>query len=213
MLSFSMEQMMKVPQLLIIAFTKSDFDAAGFVERMLKFAESARREGILQLEREIPAIEEEDWFLALGLRMVVDGTEPQMVEEMLSNEVRSMGERHRVGVDIFTNLGGYCPTMGIVGTVVGLISALAKAGEATGDPSAVVSAIATAFIATFYGIASANLIFLPIASKLKVKSSHEVFIKEVQIEALKAIQSGENPRMVHDKLAILFQHGTIPAMK
>jgi chemotaxis protein MotA len=180
---------------------------------MLKVAEAARREGILQLEQEIPSIEKDDWFLAMGLRLIVDGTEPQMVEDMLNSEVETMAERHKEGVNLFNGLGGYAPTMGIVGTVVGLIAALGKAGEGGGDPTAIVGAIATAFIATFYGIGSANLVFLPLGSKLKIKSDEEVFMKRVQIEALKAIQGGENPRIVYEKLAILFQRGVVPPLK
>jgi len=212
MLSHTMEEVARLPRLLSIAFGNVHFDARGFVDRILKLAELARREGVLRLEQEIANIEKEDQFLSLGLRLVVDGVEPQMVEDMLNSEVETMAERHKVGSDLFTDLGGYAPTMGIVGTVVGLIAALAKAGAGGGDPNAVVSAIATAFIATFYGIGSANLFFLPLAGKLKVKNQHEVFVKRVEIEAIKAIQSGENPRVVHDKLAMLFQKGVIADM-
>jgi chemotaxis protein MotA len=212
MLSFKMDEMMRVPKLIGIAFANVHFDAAAFVDKILKLAELARREGVLRLEQEIAALEKEDQFLSLGLRLVVDGVEPQMVEDMLNSEVDTMSDRHKVGIEIFTSLGGYAPTMGIIGTVVGLISALAKAGAGSSDSSAVVGAIATAFIATFYGIGSANLLFLPLAGKLKVKSQHETFVKRVEIEAIKAIQSGENPRVVHDKLAMLFQRGTIADM-
>jgi chemotaxis protein MotA len=161
----------------------------------------------------VTAIAETDSFLAMGLRLIVDGTDPEIVEEMLENQIECMGQRHKVGQEIFSSLGGYGPTMGIIGTVVGLISALAKAGEGGGDPNAVVAAIATAFIATFYGIGLANLIFLPIATKLKEKSQKEVFFKRIQLIALNAIQSGENPHLVQDKLTIMFQKGEVPEQK
>jgi len=210
MLSFPMREVVKIPALMAVAFSEKEYDVAGFVGYVHGLAEKARREGILSLEQNAQAGDQNDWFLALGLRLAVDGAEPQVVIDMLESEVDSMGSRHRVGQDVFNSLGGYAPTMGIVGTVVGLIAALATAGKGDADPSAIVGAIATAFIATFYGIGSANLFFLPIAGKLKMKSQDEQFFKHVQIEAIKSIQAGENPRVVHDKLAILFKRGTVP---
>ncbi len=121
-------------------------------------------------------------------------------------------ERHGVGVNIFNTMGGYCPTMGIIGTVVGLIAALAQAGNSEGGAEgakAIIAAIATAFIATFYGIGAANLLFLPLGSKLKAKSTEEVFTKQLIIEAVKSIQNGENPRGIRDKLTMFFRKGTI----
>jgi chemotaxis protein MotA len=210
MISFPLEEVTKIPALLSKAFFQSGYDAAEFVDKIVKLTDRARREGILALESEVATFAEKDQFLALGLRLVVDGTEPEIVEEMLENQMESISQRHRGGQDVFNSLGGYSPTMGIIGTVVGLISALAKAGEGGGDPNAVVSAIATAFIATFYGIGLANLLFLPIASKLKCSSQNELFYKRVQVIAILAIQSGENPRLVQDKLSIMFKKGTVP---
>lgn len=210
MVSFPLEDIIKIPALLSKAFFQSGYDAADFVDKIVKLTDRARREGILALESEVATFAEKDQFLALGLRLVVDGTEPEIVEEMLENQLEAIGERHKIGASIFSSLGGYCPTMGIIGTVVGLISALAKAGEGGGDPTAIVSAIATAFIATFYGIGLANLVFLPISSKLKVKSHNELFFKRVQVIAILAIQSGENPRLVQDKLSTMFKKGTVP---
>lgn len=208
-ISYTLDQMLKLPAFVTIATFQSDYSASAFVDKIVALAERARREGILALESEVSNFAEEDPFLALGLRLVVDGTEPEIVEDILENQIESMAARHKVGADIFNSLGGYCPTMGIIGTVVGLISALAKAGEGGGDPNAIVGAIAAAFIATFYGIGLANLLFLPIASKLKVRSQKEVFYKHVQLISIVAIQSGENPRLIQTKLSCMFQSGTI----
>jgi chemotaxis protein MotA len=210
MLSFSLAEIMKLPKLFAIAFTDNGFKPANFVALMVKFATIARKDGILRLEDEAEQLGESDIFLAKGLRLVIDGTDVKSVEEMLYNEIEAMEERHKVGFNIFQTMGGYAPTMGIIGTVIGLIGALAKAGHDTGESSAIVAAIATAFIATFYGIASANLFFLPLASKLKNKSDHEAFIMNVIIDAILSLQAGHNPRIVHDKLKIFFKRDEVP---
>jgi chemotaxis protein MotA len=213
LLGVSMEQFMRIPKLLIIALSGPKFDAAKLVETVSRLAELARREGLLRLESEVKDIEDYDKFLAKGLRLVVDGTDPKTVEDMLNKSVETMEKRHHEGVNLFGAMGGFAPTMGIVGTVVGLIGALSKAGEGGGDPNAIVEAIATAFIATFYGIGLANLIILPISAKLKLRSDTEVFFKKVEIEGILALQSGENPRLVFEKLRVLFKEGTLSDWK
>jgi chemotaxis protein MotA len=213
MLSVTMDQFVLIPKLMIIAMSSDHFDPVKLVETVSRLAELARREGLLRLESEVKDIEAYDPFLAKGLRLVVDGTDPKTVEDMLNKGVEAMEHRHHVGVGLFGAMGGFAPTMGIVGTVVGLIGALSKAGEGGGDPNAIVEAIATAFIATFYGIGLANLFFLPISAKLKARSDHEIFFKRVEIEGILALQSGENPRLVYEKLRVLFQANKLPDWK
>lgn len=203
--SFNMEEVLNLPTLLRIAFSQRRSDPVAFVRMMVKLAELARREGILALDTRRADLEENYPFLWRGFQYVIDGRTPDVTKNALVDEVFAMEERHKVGANLFTALGGYAPTMGIVGTVLGLISALGKAAEGGGGTSAVVGAIATAFIATFYGIASANLFFLPIAGKLQQRNAEEVFFKMVQIEGILAIQTGENPRLIGESLQLFFR--------
>jgi chemotaxis protein MotA len=126
----------------------------------------------------------------------VDGIPSAIVREILETEIATMQDRHKVRETVFTTLGGFSPTLGIIGTVMGLISMLAKLNE----PGRMGHAIAAAFIATLYGVAFANLLYLPIASKLRARTADEVVIYEMIIEGLLSIQSGENPRMVEARM-------------
>ena len=205
MASVAMADVVKIPTLFKIAFYGEDHDPRELIATVVKLAELARREGVLSLESRMEELQHHYPFLALGFRHVVDGQTPEKLKEILANELYAMEERHNTGIALFTALGGYAPTMGIIGTVSGLISALALAGHGGGDPSHVVAAIATAFIATFYGIATANLCFLPIGAKLQVRSHHEVFMKLVQAHAVLSIQNGDNPRTLGAELRVFFR--------
>lgn len=205
MLSFSMEEFVKIPTLFKIALFGTPVHPKVLIQTITGLAELARRDGILALEPKREELREEYPFLASGIDLIIDAQPCETVKELLTNRIYSMEERHKVGAEIFTTLGGFAPTMGIIGTVVGLIGALAKAGEGGEDPSAVVEAIATAFIATFYGIASANLLFLPLATKLQRRTHEELFIMQVQTEAVLAIENGNNPRLIEESLKTFFQ--------
>lgn len=154
------------------------------------YAVRARRDGVLALEQESKQAKSE--FLRLGLQLVVDGTPAEMSREILGTEVEAMQSRHRAGEAIFSTLGGFAPTLGILGTVMGLVHMLANLDE----PDSMGPAIAAAFIATLYGVGTANLIFLPIANKLKLRSQEETISYQLAIEGILAIQTGENPREV-----------------
>ncbi len=130
-----------------------------------------------------------------GIQLVVDGTPSVIVREILETEIVAMQERHKVGETIFTTLGGFSPTLGIIGTVMGLISMLAKLNE----PGKMGHAIAAAFTATLYGVALANLAYLPIAAKLRTKTAEEVVAYEMIIEGVLSIQAGDNPRIVETR--------------
>ncbi len=128
--------------------------------------------------------------------MVVDGSDPALVRDVLEADVESMQARHKHGAAVFEAMGGYSPTMGIIGTVMGLVHVL----ENLANPNELGHLIAAAFIATLYGVAFANCIFLPLGTKLKVKSQEEAHYKELIVEGVLSVQSGDNPRMVRDKL-------------
>ena len=192
--SFRMNQITSVPGILAKAFTEKPQDVSEVIALMVKFAERARREGLLVLEKEVSAID--DPFLKRGIRLAVDGTDPELARDILSTEIHFLQIRHKVGENMFTTLGGFAPTLGIIGTVMGLIHMLANLS----DPGKMGPLIAGAFIATLYGVSSANLIFLPIGNKLKARSAEEVVIREIMMEGILAIQSGDNPRIVEEKL-------------
>lgn len=185
---------MLVPKLLMIAFTEKKHDIPLVIKKLVGFSERARREGILCLESELAGTDDE--FLKSGLQLVIDGTDPGLVRDTLETKISFIAERHHMGANVFETAGGFAPTMGIIGTVLGLIQVLSNLS----NPSELAASIALAFIATLYGIMSANLFFLPIAAKLKQKHEHEQLIKHIMMEGIMSLQSGDNPRIVEQKL-------------
>ncbi len=192
---------MLVPQLLIIAFTEKKHDIPEIIKKLVGFSERARREGILCLESEMATTHDE--FLKAGLQLVIDGTDPALVRDTLETQIAFIAERHHHGANVLETAGGFAPTMGIIGTVLGLINVLSNIS----DPSALGGAIALAFICTLYGIMSANLIFLPLAAKLKAKHEHEQLLKHIMMEGIMSLQSGDNPRIVEQKLKAFLSRG------
>ena len=193
LVSFPLSVVAKVPKYLAIAATERKHDLPAVVDTFVKLADRARREGLLALEQEAAALEP---FAQRGIQMVVDGSDPALVREILEAEIDAMRERHRPGASVFESLGGYSPTMGIIGTVMGLVHVL----ESLSEPEKLGPLIASAFIATLYGVAFANCFFLPLATKLRGKSAEEVHVKELMVEGVLAVQSGDNPRVVRERL-------------
>src|SRR4051794_12458090 len=184
----------KVGRLYKKAMSAPEYDLNLVVQQMVGFAERARREGLLALEDEIPELD--DAFTRKGLQLVVDGTDPELVREILENEIDGMAARHALGAQPFEKAGGFAPTIGIIGTVMGLVHVL----ENLSAPDTLGPAISGAFIATLYGVASANIIFLPMAHKLKLLSHEEQELRTLALEGILAVQAGDNPRVVADKL-------------
>ncbi|MCE5301094.1 MAG: flagellar motor protein [Spirochaetia bacterium] len=176
------------------AFLQKEMKPADIIQLLVGFATKARREGLLGLEDEIANVN--DGFLKKGIQLVVDGTDIELVRSILETDLQFLEVRHKLGEGFWGTMGGYAPTIGIIGTVMGLVNALSQLESA----AKVAGAIAVAFIATFYGISFANLIFLPISFKLKAKSAEEVLIREVMIEGILSISAGDNPRIVEEKL-------------
>jgi chemotaxis protein MotA len=192
--SFPLHIVANVPRLLIVAFTNSKYDLSETIKLLVAFSERARREGILCLEAEVTNVQDE--FLKQSLRLVIDGTDPALVRDIMQTQISSISERHHQFAQIFEAAGGYAPTIGIIGTILGLINVLSNLA----DPSELGKSIALAFIATLYGVGSANLIWLPIAVKLKNKHKLELIAKEIILEGVLSLQSGDNPRIVEQKL-------------
>lgn len=194
MVSFSMEDIKQVPKLIKIASTEKKHHVNELIITLCGFAEKARREGLLCLERETSSIDDD--FVRQGIQLVVDGTDPALVRDILETQIDFTDLRHRTGADIFEAAGGFSPTMGIIGTVMGLVHVLSNLS----DPESLGPSIAVAFIATLYGVAFANVVYLPLAHKLKLKSKRERFIREIALEGILSIQAGDNPSIVREKL-------------
>ena len=164
------------------------------IATLVSFAERARREGILALERHMEEIEDE--FLSKGIQLAVDGTEPELMRSILATELDYLEKRHASGAGILGTGGALAPAFGMVGTLIGLVLML----QTMQDPSTIGPKMAVALITTFYGAVLANLVFIPLTNKLKRRSEEEVLIKELMIEGILSIQSGDNPRIVEQKL-------------
>lgn len=192
--AFSTAEVLMVPTLIKTAITKKLPDFSETIGLIVGLSEKARREGLLYLDSQLDTIK--DPFLRKAMQLVVDGTDPEMVRSILETEVYASYERHQVGVHIFESAGGYAPTMGIIGTVMGLVHVLGNLS----DPDSLGPAIAMAFIATLYGVGSANIFWLPIGGKLKNLSKKELVLREMMIEGILALQAGYNPVIIRERL-------------
>ncbi len=186
------------------AFTAKAPDGSELVDVIVKMADRARREGLLALED--MAKEIDDPLLKEGIQMTVDGTDADEIEELLSMKVDAKKEEDKVGVSFFEAQGGYAPTIGVVGAVVGLIHALGNLD----DVGALGHMIAAAFVATLWGVLIANGVWLPVAAKLKRLSGLEVKYMEMIVEGVLAVQAGTSPRMVEQKLRSALPNGGKP---
>ena len=194
MIHYPLKDVMGVFKAARKVFLPFALNPAAVVEVFVDLSKSARKEGILALEKEIWRLDDE--FFVKGLQLAVDGMDPESIREILETEVDYLQERHKTGADIFGTMATFFPSMGMIGTLIGLIQML-KTME---DPSAIGPAMALALITTFYGAVGANLICLPIAGKLRKRSRDELTIKEMIIEGVVALANGENPRIVERKL-------------
>ncbi len=173
---------------------KSKQDPEHVIEVLVGHAEKARREGLLALEDDVAGMDEP--FLQKGVQLIVDGTDPELVRSILETELSFIEDRHKSNAAIFDTMGNFAPAFGMIGTLIGLIQMLRNLQDA----SAIGSGMAVALITTFYGSMLSNLIFLPLATRLRSQSREEILLKEVMIEGILSVQAGENPRIVEEKL-------------
>ena len=164
------------------------------IEKIVNWSNIARKEGLLGLEAVSES--ESDLFARKGLQLLVDGSEPEAIRGIMEVEVDTKEHSDTQAAKVWEGMGGYCPTVGIIGAVMGLIHVMNNLA----DPSALGGGIAVAFVATIYGVGLANLLFLPMASKLKEIIHHQSKFKEMIIEGVIAIAEGENPRNIETKL-------------
>jgi len=200
--SFSLKEVMTVPKLFKIILFQKLPDEISLIEQLVSLADKVRREGLLYLENELPGMG--DSFLRKGIQLVVDGTEPELVRKIMETEMYAVQERHQIGANIFEAAGGYAPTMGIIGTVMGLVHVLSNLES----PQELGPSIALAFIATLYGVGSANLFWIPISGKLKNLSNKEVMQRQIMLEGVMAIQAGLNPVLIRERLTAFLKPKT-----
>ena len=206
MMAFPFSSIVGMPKFLPQAFFHKLPAPADIVETFVKLADKARREGLLALEQETEGL---DPFVKKGVMMVVDGSDPSLVREVLEAEIGAAEQRHKLGYGMLEAMGGFAPTMGIIGTVMGLVHVLGHLD----NPDTLGHSIATAFIATLYGVASANLLWLPLGNKLKAKSAEEAWLRELAVEGILSVQAGDNPRVVRQKLEAQLAPGQRGAAK
>ena len=192
--SFGLKQTLGMFSLMKVSMKEPPDTRPDTIEQLVAFSEKARREGLLVLEDD--ARNAEDPYLSRGVRLVVDGTDPELVKDIMETELDSMEERHRANQRIFQQGGAFAPTIGILATVLSLVSVLQHLDQ----PDTLGPAISAAFLATFYGVAAANIFFLPVGNALKSRTEHEVAERTLMIEGVLSIQSGDNPRVLAEKL-------------
>jgi len=194
LISFPLKTVTGLPKAIMKSFFPGELNGPELVSFMVEMARKARRGGILSLEEEAQAVK--DPFLKKGVLLVVDGTDPELVRNVLDIDLAMTEKRHSSNYTALEAMGGYAPTMGIIGTVMGLVNVLGHLE----DPSKLGGAIAVAFIATFWGVSSANLLWLPLGAKLKKRSEDEMVMRQMLLTGILSIQAGDSPRVVEDKL-------------
>ncbi|MBS4536045.1 flagellar motor protein [Clostridium sp. D2Q-14] len=194
LVSFPLKKVVTSIKIAKHAFTDKRIDESSMIEEIIKLANIARKEGLLALEDAAENLNDD--FLKKGILLIVDGTDPELVRNILETELVFVEERHKEGQGIFETMATFSPAFGMIGTLIGLINML----QELEDPSTVGPNMSVALITTFYGTVLANLVFQPIANKLKGRSKVELVIKEMIVEGLLSIQSGENPRIIEEKL-------------
>jgi chemotaxis protein MotA len=191
----SFELMAKIPRLFYISFTFKSTDNKKIIEQVVDYAQIARKNGILSLEKHLDEMKHP--YLRKLFKICIDGADPETLERIVETELYHMNERHIKNINLFSKLGGYSPTMGIIGTVMGLISTLAAAGQ---EPNVLIRHIASAFIATMWGILLANIVWLPVADKLMNIHKEEMRVIKLMLEGVKSVQLGEVPSVIRAKM-------------
>ncbi len=194
LINFPIPDFLSVMKVVKNAFLNKASTPEETITTLIGFAETARREGLLALEEQLK--ETSDTFLRAGMELAIDGMDLERIDSLMTMEVDLLTERHKRGQDMFKQMAKYAPAFGMMGTLIGLIQMLKNVN----DPSAIGPGMAVALLTTFYGTLVANLICLPLAGKLENISQNEIMVKNLVLEGIKAIQSGDNPRLVEKKL-------------
>jgi chemotaxis protein MotA len=194
LINYPMADLISVFKVTKNAFRHKSFKPIALIPQMVNFAKKARREGILSFEAQLKQIR--DPFLVRCMQMAIDGMEAESIAEVLNTEILWLEERHRLGAEIYSTMGAFAPAVGMLGTIIGLVQMLMQMK----DPTAIGPPMAVALLTTFYGTLLANLLFLPIAGKLRVRSKQEILAKQMVLQGILSIQEGDNHRIVEQKL-------------
>lgn len=202
LINFKLDQIKLTSKVLKEAFHKNDQQISDLINLFISLSEQARREGLLALENELENVD--DPFIKKGILLAVDGIEPEVINDIMNAEITALEERHYRGRTIIEKCGEYAPAWGMIGTLVGLVLML----NTLDDPATLGPSMAVALLTTLYGTVLANLVFIPMASKLENKTEEEVFIKQIIIEGVIGVQSGQNPRILEEKLSAFLSNET-----
>lgn len=194
-MNYPLARIKELPKITVNAFRSREQDPNQLIQALVGFAVRARREGLLALESETASTQ--DPFLKKGLSLVVDAVDPEMVRSILETDLAALEERHKTSAGVYDTMAMYGPAFGLIGTLIGLVGLLKNLN----DPSMIGPQMAVALLTTFYGSIIANMICIPISGKLKVRSQEEVLMKELMIEGILAIQAGEGPSVITEKLS------------
>lgn len=194
LINFPLPEILKIWKTAIKVLKSHEFDPSAPIPLMMSYADKARREGLLSLEDDLDEIEDE--FLKSGMRLVIDGTDPEEVRDTMEIELAYLEDRHNRGQRLFLAMAKYSPAFGMIGTLIGLISMLGSMD----DPSTIGPSMAVALLTTFYGALMANLVFMPIAGKLKTRTADEALMRRIILEGVLMIQAQASSRYIGQKL-------------
>lgn len=195
LINFNLDEIKMTFKVVKEAFNRDEQDIKELIDTFVNLSDKARREGLLALETEIDNIDDD--FIKKGVLLAVDGIEPDVISDIMNAEIASMEERHSKGRKILEKAGDYAPAWGMLGTLVGLVLMLNNLT----DPASLGPNMAVALLTTLYGSLMANLVFIPMSGKLMNKSEREVFMKQIIIEGIIGVQSGQNPKILEEKLS------------
>ncbi|MFC7786971.1 MULTISPECIES: flagellar motor protein MotP [unclassified Rossellomorea] len=200
LVSFSIKELKQMGKVMRESFRDEEYDLQGLIRTFVTLSEKARREGLLALEAEVEEVE--DPFIRKGVLLAVDGIEQDVIVDIMNAEIIALEERHRKNKSLLDKAGEYAPAWGMIGTLIGLVLMLKNLN----DPTSLGPNMAIALLTTLYGSILANLVFLPMASKLAMKTEKEVFMKQIVIEGVVGVQSGQNPKLLEEKLRVFLSN-------
>mgnify|MGYP002527903097 CR=1 FL=1 len=194
MMNFPFGELRSILRVMMITALHKISTPAEEIQRIVEYANLARKEGLLSLESRLNEVQ--DRFFAKGTQLVIDGFNAETVRDIMTVEAEWQRQRHASGKKMLDQMGAYAPAFGMIGTLVGLVQML----QNLSDPSSIGQGMATALLTTLYGAMLANMLFLPLAGKLEVRAKQEALLRELMIEGIVAIQSGEKPQLIKEKL-------------
>lgn len=195
LINFSGKEFKMVGKAMREAFRSNDYNLRDLINLFIRLSEKARREGLLALENEMEEVD--DPFIKKGIYLAIDGIEPEVINEIMNAEIAATEDRHEKGRNVVEKAGEYAPAWGMIGTLIGLVLMLNNLQ----NPETIGPAMAIALLTTFYGMVLANLVFIPIAGKLQSRTDREIFMKQIIVEGVIGVQSGQNPKILEEKLS------------